>query len=49
MTLHVVCLKFLLYLYIIIPPKSVGRRGIETVAVVGEWGIGIEEVVNPEG
>jgi len=33
-------LKLLLYLHIVVPPEGVGRRGIEAVAVVGEWWVG---------
>jgi hypothetical protein len=41
-------LKLLFHLHIIVPPEGVGRRGIETVAVVGEWWVGVENVVNTE-
>lgn len=42
-------LELLFYFHVEVPPKGVGGGGIETVAVVDKWRVGIEDVVNAEG
>jgi hypothetical protein len=42
-------LKLLLYLHVIISAKGIGCGGVEAVAFVGKWRVGIEDVVNTEG
>jgi hypothetical protein len=41
-------LKLLLYLHIEIPAERGRGRGIKAVAFVGEWRVGVKDVVNTE-
>jgi hypothetical protein len=42
-------LELLFYFHVEIPPKGIRSRGIEPIAFVGKWRIGIEDVVNTKG
>ena len=41
-------LEFLFYFHVEIPAVGISGRRIEAIAFVGEWWIGIEDVVNTE-